>query len=137
MTRFFFTSLAILSIGCNLLQAQIPIGYNSGTNYPVNQQPKSNSTISNFQQGKIDTKKRETAKQLPAISLNDTTNNSNSSIKNFSNNNLTGNQTKSDSLEKLIFGKSFFQNKSLLFQPNLRIATPQNYIVGPDRKSVV
>lgn len=31
-----------------------------------------------------------------------------------------------------VFGSSLFSNASLTFEPNLRIATPQNYIVGPD-----
>ena len=69
--------------------------------------------------------------------MNDSTNLSNNSIKNQSNNNLIAKQSKSDSLEKMIFGKSFFQNKSLSFQPNLRIATPQNYIIGPEDELIV
>lgn len=32
----------------------------------------------------------------------------------------------------VVFGASLFQNASLSFEPNLRIATPRNYIVGPD-----
>jgi len=31
-----------------------------------------------------------------------------------------------------IFGASFFANSSIKFEPNLRIATPKNYIIGPD-----
>ena len=31
-----------------------------------------------------------------------------------------------------VFGASLFQNASLSFEPNLRIATPRNYVVGPD-----
>ncbi|SFD55883.1 protein involved in polysaccharide export, contains SLBB domain of the beta-grasp fold [Spirosoma endophyticum] len=31
-----------------------------------------------------------------------------------------------------VFGASLFANASLSFEPNLRIATPRNYIVGPD-----
>lgn len=31
-----------------------------------------------------------------------------------------------------VFGASLFENASLSFEPNLRIATPRNYIVGPD-----
>ncbi|MBD2751873.1 SLBB domain-containing protein [Spirosoma validum] len=31
-----------------------------------------------------------------------------------------------------VFGASLFANASLTFEPNLRIATPRNYIVGPD-----
>ncbi|GAB4015121.1 SLBB domain-containing protein [Spirosoma koreense] len=31
-----------------------------------------------------------------------------------------------------VFGASLFSNANLTFEPNLRIATPRNYIVGPD-----
>nr|WP_240163703.1 SLBB domain-containing protein [Spirosoma taeanense] len=38
-----------------------------------------------------------------------------------------------DTVRKLrVFGASLFENASLSFEPNLRIATPRNYIVGPD-----
>jgi len=37
----------------------------------------------------------------------------------------------------LIFGSSFFQNASNTFEPNLRIATPTNYILGPEDELVV
>lgn len=31
-----------------------------------------------------------------------------------------------------VFGANFFRNTSLTFEPNLRLATPKNYILGPD-----
>jgi protein involved in polysaccharide export with SLBB domain len=31
-----------------------------------------------------------------------------------------------------IFGASLFKNTNLTFEPNLRIATPRNYVIGPD-----
>ncbi|GAB3547811.1 SLBB domain-containing protein [Spirosoma fluminis] len=38
-----------------------------------------------------------------------------------------------DTVKKLkVFGASLFENANLSFEPNLRIATPRNYIVGPD-----
>lgn len=42
-----------------------------------------------------------------------------------------------DTLQKYIFGKSIFTNKNLYFEPNLKIATPSNYIVGPDDELIV
>ncbi|MBB5284232.1 protein involved in polysaccharide export with SLBB domain [Rhabdobacter roseus] len=36
-----------------------------------------------------------------------------------------------------IFGASFFANASLTFEPNLRMATPRNYILGPDDELIV
>ncbi|HEY9003788.1 MAG TPA: SLBB domain-containing protein [Mucilaginibacter sp.] len=36
-----------------------------------------------------------------------------------------------------IFGSSFFNNPSLSFEPNLRIATPVNYVLGPDDELLI
>lgn len=36
-----------------------------------------------------------------------------------------------------IFGMEFFSNPSVSFEPNLRIATPKNYIVGPDDDLII
>ena len=35
-------------------------------------------------------------------------------------------------LKAKIFGASLFKNSNLTFEPNLRIATPTNYVIGPD-----
>lgn len=40
--------------------------------------------------------------------------------------------TKDTSRRLRVFGASLFENANLSFEPNLRIATPRNYIVGPD-----
>lgn len=37
----------------------------------------------------------------------------------------------------VVFGTSLFQNASLSFEPNLRIATPQSYVVGPDDEIII
>ena len=37
-----------------------------------------------------------------------------------------------DTAVNRVFGASLFQNASLSFEPDIRIATPRNYIVGPD-----
>lgn len=36
-----------------------------------------------------------------------------------------------------IFGSDLFRNSSITFEPNLRIATPKSYIIGPDDKLIV
>ncbi|WP_229367555.1 SLBB domain-containing protein [Telluribacter humicola] len=36
-----------------------------------------------------------------------------------------------------IFGASFFANSSMSFEPDLRLATPSNYILGPDDELIV
>ncbi len=37
-----------------------------------------------------------------------------------------------ESKQPKIFGSDLFRNKNLTFEPNLRMATPRNYIIGPD-----
>lgn len=56
-----------------------------------------------------------------------------------SNNNLDFNKvdTAVVNLKRKIFGYSIFNNKGGTFEPNLKIATPQNYIVGPDDEIIV
>jgi protein involved in polysaccharide export with SLBB domain len=40
-------------------------------------------------------------------------------------------------LKPKIFGADLFNNKNLTFEPNLKIATPQNYQLGPDDELVI
>lgn len=47
------------------------------------------------------------------------------------------NQPPLSETQKRIFGAPIFQNAYLDFAPNLRLATPQNYILGPDDELVV
>lgn len=128
MNRFFFISTTILTLSLNIAYAQIPI-FNSFQN----NQNQSLSTISNIQSGQLNTKKREATKQTPAIPIIDSTKLVKQSLVSQNTNNLV----RIDTTEKMIFGKSFFQNKNLFFQPNLKIATPQNYIVGPEDELIV
>lgn len=44
---------------------------------------------------------------------------------------------KSTAQASQLFGASFFANGAMTFEPNLRLATPQNYILGPDDVLVV
>lgn len=37
-----------------------------------------------------------------------------------------------DALRPKVFGEELFRNSKLTFEPNLRIATPTNYVIGPD-----
>jgi protein involved in polysaccharide export with SLBB domain len=36
-----------------------------------------------------------------------------------------------------IFGSDLFRNGNITFEPNLRIATPQGYVIGPDDKLII
>ncbi|TAE27353.1 MAG: sugar transporter [Cytophagales bacterium] len=43
-----------------------------------------------------------------------------------------------DSIRRpVVFGASLFQNASLSFEPNLRIATPRGYVIGPDDEIII
>ena len=43
-----------------------------------------------------------------------------------------------DSLPEIrIFGRNIFNNKQLTFEPNLNIATPENYVLGPGDEIIV
>jgi len=39
--------------------------------------------------------------------------------------------------ELSVFGSEYFQKNSMLFEPNIRIATPGSYILGPDDKIIL
>ena len=42
-----------------------------------------------------------------------------------------------NNLQPKIFGADLFKNKSLTFEPNLRLATPVNYIIGPEDQLII
>jgi protein involved in polysaccharide export with SLBB domain len=46
-------------------------------------------------------------------------------------------EPQSSNITSTIFGKSLFTKEGLSFEPNLRIATPQNYQLGPDDELIV
>jgi len=39
--------------------------------------------------------------------------------------------------EKKVFGRDIFNNKLLSFEPNMNIATPQNYVLGPGDQMII
>jgi len=42
-----------------------------------------------------------------------------------------------EKLSLRVFGSELFNNNNLTFEPNLRIATPKNYVIGPDDEIVI
>ncbi|MFD0939068.1 SLBB domain-containing protein [Pedobacter boryungensis] len=48
-----------------------------------------------------------------------------------------GKNRKNESLTPKIFGSDLFRNGNITFEPNLRIATPKGYIIGPDDKLII
>jgi protein involved in polysaccharide export with SLBB domain len=49
----------------------------------------------------------------------------------------TGNVSARDTTKLEVFGADLFSTGNLTFEPNLRIATPQNYILGPDDQVII
>ena len=41
------------------------------------------------------------------------------------------------SMGKRVFGRDIFNNKSLTFEPQMNIATPQNYVLGPGDQLII
>lgn len=46
-------------------------------------------------------------------------------------------KVKDEEIGPKIFGSELFRNGSITFEPNLRIATPKGYIIGPDDKLLI
>lgn len=46
-------------------------------------------------------------------------------------------QKRLEKMRKKVFGRDIFNNKLLSFEPNMNIATPQNYVVGPGDNVII
>jgi hypothetical protein len=46
-------------------------------------------------------------------------------------------QVRDEDVSSKIFGSDLFRNGNITFEPNLRIATPRGYIIGPDDKLLI
>lgn len=47
------------------------------------------------------------------------------------------NYRKKEDPEKQVFGRNIFRNNALTFEPNLNVATPENYVLGPGDEVIV
>jgi len=61
----------------------------------------------------------------------------NSSARTYVQDNSEPIENRSNQIQSRIFGANLFRNKQYNFQPNLKIATPLNYILGPDDEIVI
>jgi protein involved in polysaccharide export with SLBB domain len=120
--RIFFLGI-ILLINSNLLLSQaFPLGvqipnlYRSGISNNITPQ----QSIS---------KKRSYSSTNSEKLYSDSLINARTLNSNLSNNDI---DTALISLRKKIFGYAIFNNKIGVFEPNLKIATPKSYIIGPD-----
>jgi protein involved in polysaccharide export with SLBB domain len=56
---------------------------------------------------------------------------------NYSRDTLTISEPKPQKRVSNIYGYDFFTNPNLKFEPNIRIATPRNYVLGPDDELII
>lgn len=47
------------------------------------------------------------------------------------------NFSKKEDAENQVFGRNIFENSALTFEPNLNVATPENYVLGPGDEVVI
>jgi len=123
--------ILLASINIAFSQFQVPTNYLPGSN--MNQTP-----VVNKATGSNKVTKREvvnSAKQK---------NDSDSLINQRQSESLIATTTEEDSIKKAkiafqnkIFGFSIFNNKAGVFETNLKIATPKNYVLGPDDELIV
>ena len=117
--RIFLLGIFIL-INSNLLFSQIfPFG-NGISNFSKS------GNVNNTSQQESNTKKRSYKSSNFEKTIND------SIVKSRTQSNFNIIDTSLISLRKKIFGYSIFNNKVGVFEPNLKIATPKSYIIGPD-----
>ena len=131
--RIYFVTLLIWLLGTQsvLSQFQVPPAYiPSG---PMNQIGPSNKPI-----GSSKVMKREVINSKGQKSEMD------SLVAARQAQDLSTNNSEEDSIKKVklalqnkIFGFSIFNKKAGVFEPNLKIATPKNYVLGPDDELIV
>lgn len=122
--RIFLLGILII-INSNLLFSQIfPFG-NGISNFSKS------GNLNNTSQQQSNSKKRSYFSSDYQKTVND------SIVKSRTQTNLTTIDTSLVSLRKKIFGYSIFNNKVGVFEPNLKIATPKSYIIGPDDELIV
>ncbi len=131
--RIYFVTLLIWLLGTQsvLSQFQVPPAYiPSG---PMNQIGPSNKPI-----GSSKVMKREVINSKGQKSEMD------SLVAARQAQDFTTNNSEEDSIKKVklalqnkIFGFSIFNKKAGVFEPNLKIATPKNYVLGPDDELIV
>ncbi len=133
MREFNITKIAVTFL--ILLQSVFVFGQILPFNMPTNT---SNQVYSNSYQPKNPSK---SAKREVITSPRDkvrTDSISNSRLTSSTNNSeFNTTDTLITNLRKKIFGYSIFNSKGGTFEPNLKIATPQNYVVGPDDEIIV
>ena len=122
--RIFLLGILIIT-NSNLLFSQIfPFG--SG----ISNFSKSGN-VNNSSQQQSNTKKRSYISSSNEKTIND------SIIRSRTQPNFNIIDTSLVSFRKKIFGYSIFNNKVGVFEPNLKIATPKSYIIGPDDELIV
>jgi protein involved in polysaccharide export with SLBB domain len=97
----------------------------------TNKGAKDNSAVDNTTDTRMLSDTTNQAELLPAFPKS-------RSLKNNEDNSQQKNVLKAiQDLSPKIFGASLFQKGDLTFEPNLRLATPKNYVIGPDDELIV
>jgi len=125
--RIFFLSI-LLILNSNLLFSQV---FPQGLQGPSLSRPGNSTSI---------VPQQSTTKKRTYLSTNREKLNNDSIINlRTSNTNLTSSivDTALISLRKKIFGYAIFNNKVGVFEPNLKIATPKSYVIGPDDELII
>ncbi len=128
-----FTTVLALIVSINIAFAQFQV--------PTNYMPSSNLNQSNATNKPVNNSK--VAKREIVNSVNQK-NELDSLVNQRKSNTLAQLTTEEDSIKKAklafqnkIFGFSIFNKKSGGFEPNLKMATPKNYILGPDDELII
>ena len=95
----------------------------------INSRLRKKSNVENTTVGKVEKKTSQTTFQQQDLSMSEEPFEDNLPLK------LKEEKEVPDSLK--VFGRDIFNNKLLSFEPNMNIATPQNYVLGPGDQVIV
>lgn len=125
--RIFFAGLLIFSLSTHIFSQTIP----SGLNIPNFSR---SGVLNNTVPQQSNSRKRSYLPSNNEKLSNDSIISSRNERNNFNANNI---DTALISLRKKIFGYAIFNNKIGVFEPNLKIATPKSYVIGPDDELII
>lgn len=90
------------------------------------------STVGKASPGTIQT--QSTTRKLPPA---DTSSSNNQGLLTDEQRRITDNESVFNAVKPKIFGEDLFKNGKLSFEPNLRMATPKSYVIGPDDELLI
>lgn len=130
--KFSFVLMAILLLSTKMMSQTIPFGVQGQLLDRMNNNP-SNSQIRTQPQNQANVGRR-TITTTPKQKLNY---DSLMAERKRNAGEIANEDTAVYNLRKRIFGYSIFNNKTGTFEPNLKIATPKSYVLGPDDELII